>query len=181
MVSEISKHRALIAPWCQGCGIDIGSGGDPVVPWAISIDLPVEAALAYTTTVYDKPIHLRGDARTLPWFADQSLAWCLSSHLIEDFAALDQPQVITEWGRVVQPGGYLILLYPEQERWAQAVASGQPMNAAHQFEPAFWDVPLLMKPEGFEVIFHGWADPDLRTEYDTPDYSLLTVFRRTDD
>ena len=38
--SETSKHRDKIAPFCTGYGLDIGFGGDPVVPTAIRLDLP---------------------------------------------------------------------------------------------------------------------------------------------
>jgi len=39
-VSETSKCRDSLAPFCNGDGVDIGYGGDPIVPNAICMDLP---------------------------------------------------------------------------------------------------------------------------------------------
>ena len=38
--SETSKCRPRLAKFCVGYGIDIGPGGDPIVPAAIRVDLP---------------------------------------------------------------------------------------------------------------------------------------------
>src|SRR5437867_3001774 len=67
-MSETAKHRHLTIRYCQGCGLDLGSGGDPIVPWAISVDLPAEEGYG---TDFGGEVELRGDAlRALPWFRD---------------------------------------------------------------------------------------------------------------
>jgi len=37
--SETSKCRSRLARYCVGAGIDIGAGGDPIVPTAVIVDL----------------------------------------------------------------------------------------------------------------------------------------------
>ena len=38
--SETSKCRARLAPYCTGCGVDLGLGGDPITLHAVRVDLP---------------------------------------------------------------------------------------------------------------------------------------------
>lgn len=95
--SETSKFRHMTAQYCSGNGVDIGSGGDPVVPHAISVDLPDPY-----TRVGDSPIQWRGDGTALP-FMGGSLDFVYASHLLEDFADWIHP--LTEWTRVLKSGG----------------------------------------------------------------------------
>ena len=80
MGGETSNCRERLKIFCVGYGVDIGYGGDPIIPNAITIDLPVPY-----TKVGDAPLNLGGDARDLYWFTDESLDYVYSSHLLEDF------------------------------------------------------------------------------------------------
>lgn len=73
-MSETDKHRHLAAPYCEGNGIDIGSSGYPIVPWAIQLDLPYGDYLTYNPNRPDVAIHWRGDCRNLP-FKDGVADW----------------------------------------------------------------------------------------------------------
>ncbi len=121
--SETAPRRPLTAPFCQGFGVDLGSGGDPVVPWAVQVDLnPLARPL----------VHYFGNAtKNLP-FKDGVLDYVYSSHLLEDFA--DWDPVLTEWWRVLKPGGYLVILVPDHERFRAAVRGGQGDNLDHKHE-----------------------------------------------
>lgn len=124
-VSETSKCRASLAPFCVGNGVDVGYGGDPIVPHAISMDLPSPYA-AYAR----HPQHLHGDARQLRWFADGSLDFVYSSHVLEDFD--DTAAVLDEWLRVLVPGGHLVLFLPDEPTYrAHCQRRGQPPNPHH--------------------------------------------------
>jgi SAM-dependent methyltransferase len=179
MSSETAKHRDQVAPWCVGNGVDLGSGGDPVVPWALSIDLPPAEAEAYTTTDHGVlPIQWRGDVRRLRWFANGSLDFVYSSHVLEDFG--DWPGVLLEWLRVLKRGGVLVLLVPETVRWALAVDAGQPCNHNHVHEFEAGEIAGYLRGTGLcEILEDRWANPELLTYVGTPDYSLLLVARRT--
>jgi predicted SAM-dependent methyltransferase len=127
-LSETSRCRASLAPFCQGDGVDIGFGGDPIVPHAICMDLP-ERYASYNDHIQ----HLHGDARYLHWFRDASLDWVYSSHVLEDFE--DTVSVLEEWLRVIKPGGNLVLYLPDEQAYrAYCQEQGKPPNIHHVHE-----------------------------------------------
>lgn len=131
--SETSKHREKLLPFIAPCNvIDIGYGGDPVVPWAIACDM---AAGSYTR-VGAAPQQLGFDCRTLP-FRDATLDTIYSSHLLEDFSYEEQIHILREWLRCLRTTGTLILLQPDQPRYLRHCrATGQPINLGH-IEPDY--------------------------------------------
>jgi len=133
-ISETSKCRSSLAKFCQGDGIDIGYGGDPIVPYAICMDMP-ERYASYETHIQ----HLHGDARNLCWFKDNSLNWIYSSHVLEDFT--DTRAVLDEWLRVVKPGGLVVLYLPDEQTYrSYCRAQGNPPNPHHihdHFSPGY--------------------------------------------
>lgn len=131
-MSETAKHRDRTVQYCQGNGIDVGSQNDPVVPWAISLDLPHDEYVVYTSgQAPENSIQWRGDGRDLP-FKDGTLDFVYSSHMIEDF--LNWEPILREWTRVLKLGGRLIIMLPDKVRWNEAIRNGQPPNCAHKHE-----------------------------------------------
>lgn len=131
-MAETRLRSEIVQQYCGGNGVDIGCGGDPVVPWAVQIDLPYG--------VGDKPpprpaglsTHLVIDGtRDLP-FVDNCLDFVFSSHLIEDFS--DWDPILREWVRVLKPGGHLVIFLPDHVRFRAAVRRGQPDNPYHKHE-----------------------------------------------
>jgi SAM-dependent methyltransferase len=171
MMSETSKHRPLTVPFCQGNGIDLGSGGDPVVPWAISVDLPPDDFHRYNAGSEGwGTIHWRGDARSLP-FKDGTLDFVYSSHLLEDFH--DWWPVLEEWARVLKPEGHLVILVPDRERWAAAIARGQPPNCEHRHESFPGELTGYCGRLGLHPVMDRFAIPE-----DPGDYSVVFVGRK---
>ncbi len=126
--SETDKARASLTKYCIGYGVDLGFGGDKIIPSAIGVDLPKP----YAKTGYD-PVQLGGDAANLYWFKDEVLDYVFSSHLLEDFE--DTTSVLTEWSRVLKVGGYLILYLPDEQVYrADCAAKGLIGNTAHKNE-----------------------------------------------
>jgi SAM-dependent methyltransferase len=172
--SETSKYRHLTAPFCRGAGVDIASQGDAVVPWAISFDLPVDEFLAYSGGHPPKgPIHLRGHADNLPFDSD-SLDFVYSSHLLEDYVKEDRWRVVAEWARVVKPGGHVVILVPEVERWNYCVqVLGQCPNCSHKTpEPSLGDLSDIAQQIGMEVI------KEELTQCYPGDYTIIAVLRK---
>ena len=110
--SETSRYRDVLAPFCAGHGVDIGFGGDPITPTALRMDLP-----SPYTAVGKFPVQFAGDCRDLHWFGDDTLDFVYSSHVLEDFPANETMSILREWTRVLRPGGRLILLLPDQQRY----------------------------------------------------------------
>jgi len=127
-MSETGLARGSLSKWCKGYGIDLGFGGDKIVPHAIAVDL----AVPYTKTGMD-PVQLGGDARDLYWFKDGVLGWVYSSHLLEDFT--DTTSVLAEWTRVLKKDGFLILYLPDEQAYrAYCQKNGQGRNPNHKNE-----------------------------------------------
>jgi predicted SAM-dependent methyltransferase len=127
--SETSRVREIVIPHIEGLyGVDLGYGGDSICPNSINIDLPTP----YTIVGRD-PKHLAGDCRNLHWFANGVLDYVYSSHLLEDFD--DLIGVMTEWLRVIKPGGLLILCLPDEQRYrAHCRANGTGRNMHHSHD-----------------------------------------------
>ena len=125
-MSETAKCRARLAPYCNGFGLDLGYGGDPIVPWAITFDLERPYA-----NEGDAPQNLAGDARDLSIFSDNVFDFVFSSHLLEDFE--DTDAVVWEWARVLKPGGNLVVYCPDEPRYRKhCTLTGQTYNEAHK-------------------------------------------------
>ena len=123
--SETSKCRARLAPYCTGCGVDLGPGGDPITPHAIRVDLPQPYSHVGTL-----PVQLSGKAESLYWFRDGVLDFVYSSHLLEDYP--DTEAVLREWLRVLKPLGNLIIFCPDEQVYRKHCdATGQPYNTHH--------------------------------------------------
>jgi SAM-dependent methyltransferase len=124
-VSETSKCRGRLAPFCIGSGLDLGFGGDPINRDAIRVDLPNQYG-----AVGLQAAQLRGDAGDLRWFRDGTLDYIFSSHLLEDFQ--DTEAVLLEWWRVLRQGGRLIIFCPDEQIYrAHCERTGQGYNVHH--------------------------------------------------
>jgi SAM-dependent methyltransferase len=126
-ISETSKCRTRLAPFCVGYGLDLGFGGDPITPAAVRMDLP----RPYADYLGDaNPVQLGGDVVNLRWFRDGVLDYVYSSHVLEDF--VDVEAVLKEWLRVLRPGGRLIIYCPDEQVYRRhCAATGQPYNLHH--------------------------------------------------
>jgi predicted SAM-dependent methyltransferase len=127
-ISETSKCRERLLPFCVGYGIDLGFGGDPINESAIRMDLPTPY-----TNVGKYPVQLGGAADDLKWFKDNTLDYVYSSHLLEDF--INTKEVLIEWIRVLKTGGKLIIFCPDEQIFRKhCLKTGQPYNYAHMHE-----------------------------------------------
>jgi predicted SAM-dependent methyltransferase len=175
-MSETSKYRHLTTPYCKGNGIDIASGGDAVVPWAMSVELEEDEYNYYNSNHAPRgPLHYRANDAVwhLP-FKDHTLSFVYCSHWLEDRPRSDWPILFKEWARVLKTGGYLIILVPEVERWNYAVrVLGQPCNCSHSApEPSIGEVSRAMMMVGLDVV------EEKLTDCFEHDYSILAVAKK---
>lgn len=182
---ETAKYLHLTVPYLVGNGLDIGSGGWPVVPWAIQIEQLVVAFKHYNSgRNVPSGVEWIGDICDLP-FKDNSLDWIYSSHLIEDFPRwianletnelypISWPKLFTEWKRVLRPGGLIVLIVPDKELWQAAIDRGQTPNCAHFApEPSLGDMTKILTACGFTMI------EERMTAITPHDFSILGVARK---
>lgn len=128
-MSETAASRDLLAPFCVGRGLDIGFGGDAVVPDAITFDMPHP----YTRVGEDRQV-LQGSCMDLSMICSEALDYVYSAHLLEDFTYQQLAEVIIpEWRRVLRVGGLLVTNCPNQQRFLDHCArTGQGLNMAHK-------------------------------------------------
>jgi len=176
--SETSKARerrlreGFFDNFCGGRGLDIGYGGDPVVADCQGWDIE------------------HGDAQLLIGAEDEAYDFVYSSHTLEHMVDLDV--ALTNWWRVVRPGGHLILYIPHRDLYEKKQALPSNWNADHKHfflldrdDPpsTIGIVPLLQRvlPEASIVYARECSDGHtIRTPHIHSDgeYSIEVVARK---
>lgn len=102
-MNETAKTRKLMTArdltCLRGRGIDIGCGSEPILESAMCFD--VES----------------GDANEITRFVQEQLDYVYSSHCLEHMK--DARCALTEWWKLVKPGGYLFLIVPDEDLYEQ--------------------------------------------------------------
>ena len=168
-MTETALCRDRLAKYCQGNGLDLGAGGDPIVNSAIIVELSTPYA-----SVGDHPANLAGNARYLYWFTDECLDYVYSSHMLEDFPPEQTLDVVLEWLRVLRIGGYLVLYLPDEQVYrAHCRKTGQDYNTAHS-NPDFslkWFEEFVLPALPNVVLRHSAAHVEA--------YSFELVLKKT--
>lgn len=170
-MSESSKYKHIVQAYCTGNGVDIASGGWPVVPHAIQVELPPEKFKWYNQRELPTDIEWKGDAAVLP-FKDFTLDFVYCSHFLED--VYDWLPVLSEWCRVLKLGGFLVILVPDKRLWNEAIAKGQPPNNEHRHESHVGELSAIFR----QYFGHFEIQKDQLTALTETDYSILFVAKR---
>jgi SAM-dependent methyltransferase len=115
---ETSKARnrrmreGFFDKYCKGNGLDIGYGGDLVIPGARGWDFE------------------HGDAQYLKGIEDNSFDFVYSSHTLEHVD--DAGETLQNWFRVLKPGGYLILYIPHRDLYEKKDKLPSRFNPNHR-------------------------------------------------
>ncbi len=177
-VSETGRHREIIIHQIEKYfgtleklnGIDIGFGGDPILPNSICMDQYEK----YTTNVIQTANqNLYGDATNLFWFKDNCLDYVYSAHVLEDFDPSKTYNVFSEWLRIVKQNGLLILDLPNEKKYREVCASrGYRSNPRHQILDMSIDyMKELTKDFNIELIH-------TQDELPPDGYSFLMIWRK---
>ena len=105
-------REGFFEKYCQGRGLDIGYGGDPIMPEARGWDFE------------------HGDAQLLKGLDDASFDFVYSSHLLEHLP--DCELALRNWWRVLKPGGYLLLYLPHRDLYEKKRELPSRFNDDHE-------------------------------------------------
>ena len=105
-------REGFFEKYCQGEGLDIGCGDDPVTPQCSGWDF------------------CNGDAQYLQGVPDESFDFVYSSHCIEHM--VDVRIAIANWFRVVRHGGCLIIYGPERDLYEKRKQLPSRFNPDHK-------------------------------------------------
>ncbi|MGE0706092.1 MAG: methyltransferase domain-containing protein [Vicinamibacterales bacterium] len=152
----------MIVPFTRGRGLDIGCGPYKAWPHFIGLDDHSE----YGGINYRPDI--QGDCFDLSLFADKSLDFVFSSHLLEHVE--DTEKALSEWWRVVKPDGHLVLYLPHKELYPNIGEPGGNEDHKHDFMPE--DIVEVMKRVGSWDLVHN----EKRAE--GMEYSFLQIYRK---
>ena len=141
--NETSTIRIRVVKFCTGIGLDLGCGGEKIVPSAIGIDVRPGAANLPPMDFSDLRI-----------FSSNVFNYVYSSHALED--VYYKETVLREWWRVLKPNGHLVLVWPDWEAYARDETH---RNTEHQkpFEPK--DIKRILA-RGFhgEIVMEDKAE-----------------------
>jgi SAM-dependent methyltransferase len=137
----------FIDHYCQGKGIDIGAGDDPLFPDIVTVDQLTG-----------------GSAYALP-YPDRHFDYVYSSHCLEHLTFAKK--ALWEWHRVLEVGGRIVLLLPERDLYERSKELPSVHNPDHRHywtlfntEPpcTFGLVPLLLSMGCWEVVYAQKCD-----------------------
>lgn len=104
-MKETSKLKKIWSKeeltYFQGKGIDIGCGNDPVFENVYKFDLE------------------QGDANEVTKYVQNQFDFVYSSHCLEHMH--DPEHSMQEWWKLVKPGGYLIVIVPDEDLYEQGI------------------------------------------------------------
>lgn len=98
--------------YCQGEGLDIGCGADPIIDGCSGWDM------------------VNGDAQYLASIPDETFDFVYSSHCLEHM--VDVRVALANWFRVIRPGGYLLLYIPHRDLYEKRRRLPSQWNPDHK-------------------------------------------------
>lgn len=165
--NEQDKIAAIIVPYCQGKGLDIGCGRRKGWPSMIGVD-----NLKDYGGLKNKPadVDVVTNSEDLSMFTDASMDYVFSSHNLEHM--VDYKAVLKEWWRVIKPGGNLVLYLPHKNFYPNIGQPGGNPDHKHDFLPD--DIITAMKEIG------SWELLENEERNKGIEYSFFQVFSKID-
>lgn len=169
---ESDKIAALVIPYLMGKGLDLGVGLRKVWPHVIGVD-----NLFDYKGMRPEPVDIVSDCDKLPMFADVSMDFVFSSHLLEHFKEEEVPAILNEWARVIKPGGHLVLYVPSANHYPHVGEDGA--NPDHKWNIYPGDIERKLKA----ATTCGWTQLECeeRCKKDDSEYSILEVYKKRED
>jgi ADP-heptose:LPS heptosyltransferase/predicted SAM-dependent methyltransferase len=159
---ESVKIMWELVPYTRGSGIELGCGPFKAFPHFTGID-----ANRYEGEKFGPQLVM--DCSHLGSFADRGFDFVYSSHLLEHLQ--DTAAVLTEWWRVIDVGGHLVLYLPHRDFYPNIGEPGGNEDHKHDFVPA--DIVDIMRG-----VAPHWDLLECQERGDEDEYSFFLVFRK---
>jgi len=165
--NESAKIRWELVPYTRGRGIDVGCGPYKAFDHFIGLDNGHHQVFGHSI----KPDVKIETAEKLEFFANSSLDFVFSSHLLEHIPP-GEPCIVTlkEWWRTLKIGGYLCLYVPADDLYPKVGEHGA--NPDHKWNVNYDAILELMEKVGnWDMVEYQKRDQD-------DEYSLFFVFKK---
>ena len=162
--NEAEKIRWDIVPYTNGRGLDLGCGLFKAFPHFIGVD----NGHHWGTNGADVVVET---CERLDMFASGSMDFVFSSHLLEHID--DTTSALTEWWRVVNDGGYLMLYLPHRDHYPNIGKPGANPDHRHDFMPS--DIIDIMRGIG------AWDLIENEDRSEGREYSFFQCYRKGGD
>lgn len=158
---ESRKIKYFLPRYTRGRGLEIGCGMEKAYPHFIGVDNGHHFGKGAADFLCE--------ADDLSMFADGSMDFVFSSHVLEHMA--DMEAALADWCRVLKPGGYLCLYVPSANLYPKCGEPGANPDHKHDIYPG--SIPYLLDttPYGWEIIEQEERDQG-------NEYSLFEVYRK---
>jgi predicted SAM-dependent methyltransferase len=172
-----AKNRRLregfFNKYCKGIGLDIGYGGDLIVPDAVGFDIE------------------QGDATYIKKYANKQFDFIYSSHLLEH---LFEPEIaLKNWWKGIKPCGFLILYIPHRDLYEKKKYLPSQFNEDHKHffllgEEEIPDTKDILKIianslNNYIIEYAKICDENYKSnsnnEYSEGEYSIEVVVKKT--
>ena len=167
--NESGKVRWDIVEYTRGQGLDLGCGPHKAFPHFTGVDNLKDVSLF---SISMKPDRVVESCERLEGFENDSQDFVFSSHLLEHIE--DTAGAISEWWRVIKPGGHLVLYLPHKDLYPNCGTPGANPDHKHDFTQR--DIERVMEslPGGWSLLVNEFRDQG-------NEYSFLQVWKKRED
>ena len=166
------EREGFFEKYCQGKGLDIGYGGDLLCENCKGWDIE------------------DGDAQTLDGLPDSHFDFVYSSHCLEHVN--DAADAISNWWRVLKPGGYLLLYIPERDLYERKKTLPSRWNTSHkrfflldrdELSDTVGVLPLIQKTiKNYQIVKADFCKQDYKLTNETlqasGEYSIEVILKK---
>jgi len=158
---ECRKIKYLLPMYTRGRVLDIGCGTEKAFPHFIGVDNGHHFGKGAADLVMD--------ADNLSLIASESVDAVFSSHVLEHMG--DMGKALAEWGRVIKPGGHLILYVPSANLYPKCGEMGANPDHKHDLYPG--DVERVI-----DGLPYYWCLVESEERPKADEYSIFIVLRK---
>lgn len=166
--NESAKIRWELVPYMRGRVLDLGCGPYKAFPHFIGVDNGHHDAHFGWQNRADVKVDT---CEKLDLFSDESCDMVFSSHLLEHIEYEKVPATLTEWMRVLKPGGHLCLYVPDKDEYPNV--GHEHANPDHKFDPTYENID-----EALQKVPYSWDMVDFQKRNQDDEYSLFFVVKR---